>query len=229
MNYINILAAVKDATNAVENDAEIVPVDFVWDQISSLGWFPAVLAVSFGVVYLLYGWRIFKVLTVICFGLIGMFGGMAVGRTLDNEMWGGIIGLATLSLVSMPLMKWCICILGAVSGAVFTGGVWYAFGLPQIYLWAGAAVGGVAGGMISFIVFKAAVMLFTSMGGSAIMMSGLLALGHLYENTKQVQTTEIHDLVFECTWFLPVILLVPTVIGLYTQNKLMKKSSEWEI
>jgi len=229
MNYINILAAAKNVTNAVKDDVDIVPVDFVWEQISSLGWFPAVLAVSFGVVYLLYGWRIFKVLTVICFGLIGMFGGMAVGRTLDNEMWGGIIGLAALSLISMPLMKWCICILGAVSGAVFTGGLWYAFGLPQMYLWAGAAVGGVAGGMISFIVFKMAVMLFTSMGGSAIMMSGLLALGHLYEQAKAEPTTEIHDLVFECTWFLPVILLVPTVIGLLTQQKLMKKSSEWEI
>lgn len=229
MNYINILAEATNLTNAVEDDVEIVPVDFVWTQISSLGWFPAVLAVSFGVVYLLYGWRIFKVLTVICFALIGMFGGMAVGRNFDNEMWGGIIGLAALALVSMPLMKWCICILGAVSGAVFTGGVWYAFGLPQIYLWAGAAVGGVAGGMISFIVFKAAVMLFTSMGGSAIMMSGLLALGHFYENSKVEPTTEIYDLVFECTWFLPVILLVPTVIGLFTQNKLMKKSSEWEI
>ena len=229
MNFINILAVAKNAKNAVESDADIVPIDFVWEQISSLGWFPAVLAVSFGVVYLLYGWRIFKVLTVICFGLIGMFGGMAVGRTLDNEMWGGVIGLAVLSLISMPLMKWCICILGAVSGAVFTGGVWYAFGLPQLYMWAGAAVGGVAGGMISFIVFKAAVMLFTSMGGSAIMMSGLLALGHLYENTKQTPTSDIHDLVFECTWFLPVILLVPAVIGLFTQNKLMKKSSEWEI
>lgn len=226
MNFINILAAANDVTKVVEKDREVVPVDFVWEQINSLGWFPAVLAVSFGVVYLLYGWRIFKVLTVICFGLIGMFGGMAVGRTLDNEMWGGVIGLAALSLVSLPLMKWCICILGAVSGAVFTGGLWYAFGLPQIYLWAGAAVGGVAGGMISFIVFKAAVMLFTSMGGSAILMSGLLALGHLYEQAKVEPTSQIHDLVFNCTWFLPVILLTPTVIGLYTQNKLMKKSSE---
>ncbi|MCK5175462.1 MAG: hypothetical protein KAR47_18855, partial [Planctomycetes bacterium] len=154
---------------------------------------------------------------------------MAIGRNLDNEMWGGIIGLAALSLVSLPLMKWCICILGAVSGAVFTGGVWYAFGLPQMYLWAGAAVGGVAGGMISFIVFKAAVMLFTSMGGSAILMSGLLALGHLYEQTKVEPTTDIHDLVFESTWFLPVILLAPTIIGFCTQHKLIKKSSEWKI
>lgn len=229
MNYINILAVAKEATSAVKDDVDIVPVDFVWEQINSLGWFPAVLAVSFGVVYLLYGWRIFKVLTVICFGLIGMFGGMAIGRNLDSEMWGGIIGLITLSLVSMPLMKWCICILGAVAGAVFTGGIWYAFGMPQLYLWLAAAIGGVAGGMISFIVFRVAVMLFTSMGGSAIMMSGLLALGHLYEQTKQTPTTEIHDLVFGSTWFLPVILLVPTVIGLYTQHKLMKKSSEWEI
>lgn len=229
MNYINLLAKAQDVKNGVENDIDVIPVDKIWAQISELGWFPAVLAVSFGVVYLLYGWRIFKVLTVICFGLMGMFGGMAAGRSLGNEMWGGIIGLGVLVLVSLPLMKWCICILGTIAGAVFTGGIWYAFGLPQMYMWAGAAVGAVGGGMISFIIFKAAVTLFTSMGGSAIMMSGLLALGHLYESAKEVPTTQIHDLVFDSTWFLPVVLLGPTVFGLIMQNKLIKKSSEWEI
>ena len=232
MNYVNLLASAHAVNNGVENDVEVIPVDLIWKQISDLselGWFPSVLAVSFGVVYLLYGWRIFKVLTVICFGLMGIFGGMAAGRYLGNEMWGGVVGFIVMVLVSLPLMKWCICILGTIAGGVFTGGIWYAFDQPQMYLWVGAAVGAVAGGLISFIIFRAAVTLFTSMGGSAIMMSGLLALGHCYESTREVKTTQIEDLVSNSAWFLPLVLLIPTVLGLIMQNKMIKKSAEWEI
>ena len=225
-------------TTAVQNDVQIVPVDFIWEQITSLTWFQAVLSVSFGSVYLLYGWRIFKILTVICFGLIGMFGGMWIGRGMGGnmEMWGGFIGLLVLASLSIPMIKWCICLLGLLAGGILTGGIWYACELPQLYMWAGALVGAVAGGMISFIVFKAAVMLFTSMGGSGIMMTGMLALLYIYDmkmNTPvpegEVYVSWVQTLVFESRWFLPVVLLTPTIIGLFTQNKFIKKSADWKI
>lgn len=233
MDMTFILAQADNMTTAVKNDADIVPVDFIWEQISTLTWFQAVLAVSFGVVYLIYGWRIFKVLTVISFGLIGMFVGMTIGKNVGNEMWGGIIGLAAMAILSIPLMKWCICLLGALAGGTLTGAIWYAFGLPQLYMWAGAAVGAVAGGMISFIVFKAAVMLFTSLGGSTIMMTGFLALLHLYELKTEPPVdgaiTFVQDHIYNNHWFLPLTLLAPTIFGLFIQHKFIKKSSEWEI
>lgn len=237
MNLFSILAEgdAPGLTTAVENDVDWVPVDFIWEQISSLSWFHAVLAISFGVVYLLYGWRIFKALTVISFGLIGMFVGMELGKSMGSQMWGGVVGLTVLASLSMPLMKYCICILGALAGGILTGAIWHACELPQLYIWAGGAVGAVAGGMISFIVFKVAVMLFTSLGGSTIMMSGILALLHLYQfnnltpEAKEIGDTFIKDMVFNVQWFLPVALLAPTLIGLILQNKFIKKSSEWEI
>lgn len=243
MNILNILAAADAAdtgtpnmTTAVANDVDWVPVDFIWEQITTLSWFHAVLAISFGVVYLIYGWRIFKALTVICFGLIGMFVGMSLGRGFGSEMWGGFFGLLVLAILSVPLMKYCICMLGAIAGGILTGGIWYACELPQLYMWAGAAVGAVAGGMISFIVFKIAVMLFTSLGGSAIMMSGLIALMNIYqfnhlspEAKAEGVETMVKSLVFNHQWFLPVVMLTPTIIGFILQNKLIKKSSEWEI
>ncbi|MBW8014816.1 MAG: hypothetical protein FVQ82_01395 [Planctomycetes bacterium] len=238
MNLFNILAEAETPglTTAVENDVDWVPVDFIWDQINTLSWFHAVLAISFGVVYLLYGWRIFKSLTVICFGLIGMFAGMSLGRGMGSEMWGGVFGLAILAILSVPLMKYCICMLGAIAGGILTGAIWYACELPQLYMWAGAATGAVAGGMISFIVFKIAVMLFTSLGGSTIMMSGILALLNLYqlssltpEAIEAGEQTLIKNLIFNDQWFLPVALLTPTLIGLILQHKFIRKSSEWEI
>lgn len=215
-------------TIEIEN-VNVVPMDFIWTQITSLTWLQAVLAISFGVVYLMYGWRIFRVLVVICFALIGMFLGINAGKFMGSEIWGGILGLILLAAISMPLMKWCVCLLGAVAGGILTAGVWYAFELPQMYIWAGATVGIVAGGMISFIVLKASVMLFTSLGGSAITVIGMLALLHLYEGMQEPATTHVHDLVMGQNWFFPLVLTIPTIIGIIIQNKFVKHSHKWEI
>ena len=137
MNYLSILAEATETASGFREDVEIVPVDFIWEQITALTWLQAVIAISFGVVYLLYGWRIFRILVVISFGLFGMFLGIFVGRQLGNEVWGGLVGLGLLAFVSVPLMKWAVCILGAIAGGILTGGLWYAFELPEMYIWAG--------------------------------------------------------------------------------------------
>jgi hypothetical protein len=238
MDYICVLAAAAKGSKSIRvEDIDIVPIGFIWEQIVSLSWLQAVIAISFGIVWLLYGWRIFKILVVISFALLGLYLGISLGQQFANpeeanhtEVWTGMVGLVLLAFVSIPLMRWCVCILGAVAGGTLTASLWYAFGWPQLYLWAGGAIGVVAGGMISFIIFKAAVMLFSSLGGSAITLVGALALMHLYE-TKMVEpaTTQIHDLIFEHQWFLPVALLFPTVVGIITQNKLIKHSDKWEL
>jgi hypothetical protein len=226
---MNPLLVLAEASPQVIHDVEVIPIDLIWNQIASLSWFHAIIAISFGIVYLLYGWRIFKVLAVICFGMIGLFGGMYLGERVDNTLWGGIIGLIALAIVSIPMMKWSICILGALAGGTLTGAIWYAFELPQLYMWAGAAVGLVAGGMISFIVFKVAVMLFTSLGGSITMMAGALALLHQFQSISGPRTTPIYDYVHTLSWFLPAVLILPTIVGVYTQNKLIKSADKWEL
>jgi len=167
---------------------------------------------------------------VISFALIGLFLGIHLGGKVGNQLWGGVIGLILLAAVSIPLMKWCVCILGAVAGGVLTGGLWYAFDFAQTYMWAGIVIGIVAGGMISFIVFKAAVMLFTSLGGSAITAVAVLALMWIYEkDVLNPPTDNIHDLVFNQNWFLPTVLIVPTIIGVIMQNNFVKHSHKWEL
>lgn len=212
----------------------VMPVDMIWEQITSLSWLQALIAVSFGAVYLFYGWRIFKVITVVCFGMLGLFVGMRIGETMTTTspnavLWGGIIGLAGLAILSIPLMKWAVSILGAVAGGVVTSGIWYACGLPQEFIWAGAVIGIVAGGMISFIVFKISVMLFTSLGGAALIIVGVLALLYRYELHQKDKADFVQSLVFTHDWFLPVILIFATFIGMLIQNKLVKGTSDWKL
>jgi len=212
---------------------QIMPIDMLWEQIAKLSWLEALIAVSFGAVYLIYGWRIFKVLAVVSFGMVGLFAGMKLGEKIgpgsDSILWGGIIGLILMAVLSVPLMHWAVSALGAVAGGIITSCIWYAIGLPQEYIWAGAIIGIVAGGMISFIVFRISVMLFTSLGGAILIITGLLALANIYEHSQTESNNFIYSLVNEYSWFMPAVLIFTTFVGMVVQNKLVKGASDWKL
>lgn len=229
LNTIALLAAKIDTTPLESID--FVPIDFFWNQITSLTWLQAIIAISFGAIYLFYGWRIFRLISLIMFALIGLGAGMYIGRQIDQELWGAVAGLVILAIMSIPLMKYSIAILGAVAGAVIGGAIWYAIpNLPENLIWAGMLTGAVAGFLLSFIIFKLIVMLFTSLAGTVICAIGVLALMHLYE-TKILNPpgNEIEVLVLHRKWFLPAVIIIPTLIGMFIQNRFIKKSDKWEI
>ncbi|MHC4619133.1 MAG: hypothetical protein ACYTEQ_15420 [Planctomycetota bacterium] len=226
-DYFTILAQTTEASETAAEEA-VVPIDSMWEYVTSLNYLEAVTFISFGTVCLLYGWRVFKILVVICFGLLGLGLGIKLGDKIqgqNSQVWGGLIGLGVMAGVSVPLMRWAVSILGAIAGGMLTSGAWYAFGLTERYIWAGALIGIIAGGMISFIVFKIAVMLFSSLGGSLLIVTGMLAVLHLYPQT----TEQIEELVFTSKWFLPVALVAPTAVGVIVQNKFIKGSKHWEV
>ena len=227
MNPLFILAEAAETTTT--SDSEIVPIDLIWEQITSIGLLESLMFLSFGVVCLLYGWRVFKILVVISFALAGLVGGAAIaksaGLNADYQILAAVGAAGLVGFISIPLMRYAVSILGAVAGGILTAGIWYALHLPELYIWAGALIGIIAGGMISFIIFKISVMLFSCLGGSALMITGLLALLYQYEPT----TENVKSLVMTEKWFLPIILLIPTIVGVYLQNKYIKGESEWEI
>jgi hypothetical protein len=175
---MTILAQTAEAAGETAGHA-VVPLGSFWGYITSLNFLEAVTFISFGVVCLFYGWRVFKVLVVISFGLLGLGLGIVLGDKIqgtESQMWGGLIGLGLFAALSVPLMRWAVCVLGAVAGGLITSGVWFAAGLSDRYIWAGALMGMIAGGMVAFVQLKVAVMLFSCLGGSMLMVSGLLAL-----------------------------------------------------
>jgi len=226
MDCFTILAQAADSASSAEGG--VVPIDAFWKHITSLGRVEAFMFVSFGVVWLFYGWRVFKVLVVISFALLGLVLGMAITsrvQGINNEFVGGVVGMLALAILSVPLMRWAVGLLGAFAGAIFTAGIWYAVGLDEKYILAGALIGMVGGGMISFIVFRIAVILFTSTGGGALVLTGGLALLYRYGSMQM----QIENLVLHERWVLPVALMVPLLVGLIAQHKFVKGSKEWEL
>ena len=229
MDCAVILAQAVGATNGTAESAEqaIVPIDLIWQQITSLEKLEAFTFMAFGAVCLFYGWRIFRILVAISFALIGLFVGIYTNNLLigGNEIWLGIICMILFAAFSIPMMRWGVCLLGAAAGGVITGGAWFALNLPQQYIWAGALIGVVAGGMISFIVFKAAVMLFTSLTGSALITIGFLAIVYRYLGVAE----RVEELVLANTWFFPAVLAVPTMVGLVLQNRFIKGAKNFRL
>lgn len=226
MDYFTILA--QTAAQTTEQTQTVVPIDVFWEQITSLTRLEALTFISFGVVCLFYGWRVFKVLVVINFALLGMMLGMTITEKivgLNNQFAGGIAGMIILAVLSVPLMRWAVCLLGAAAGGILTSGIWYACGLTERYIWAGGLIGIIAGGMISFIIFKAAVILFSSLWGSLLIVVGSLALLYLYPRTAG----KIEDLVFSLKWFLPTLITLPTAIGFVLQHKFLKTSKDYNL
>jgi hypothetical protein len=77
--------------------------------------------------------------------------------------------------------------------------------------------------MISFIIFKVAVILFTSLGGSVLLSVGILAVLYGY----MVNRGRLETLVFDYPWFLPAMVLGPMVLGIYLQYRLSKGAPDW--
>ena len=235
MDLTSLLATVTEQASATSPLFDVSEAKLsLYELISDLHWLYAMLLLSVGVVYLLYGWRIFRALVVISFGFIGMFLGMLSADKLSSNdhalMWGGIIGMVLFASIAVPLMKWCVSVLGAVAGGILTSGIWIALDLSDTYLPAGFIVGFIAGGLISFIMLKVSVMLFTSLGGSLITVTGLLALLYQYDvKVSDPLTFYTYNLILTHPWFLPLAIIIPTIAGMLVQNKLIKHSPQWEI
>ena len=228
MDCVTILAQAVETASAQAAEEAVVPMETFWSYITSLNLVEAITFISFGVVCLFYGWRVFKILVVISFALLGLFLGFLITDKivgLNSQLWGGLIGMVLLAVLSVPLMKWAVCLLGAVAGGILSSGIWYACGLTERYILAGALIGMVAGGMISFIIFKVAVILFSSLGGSCLIVVGFLALLYIYPQTSE----RVEEIIFTKKWFLPTVLMAPTLIGVILQNKFVKDSKDWDM
>ena len=236
MNFLTILAQTgnvhDNATTEYGTKYVLRVLDYVWQQATIRTWLQAVLAISFGVIILMYGWRIYKTLTVIGFGILGLYVGLWIGSkfNLNKELICSILGAIILMVLALPLMRWAICVLGAVAGGIITAGAWHAFNQPQEFVWAGAIVGIVAGGMLSFIVFKMAVMLFTSFSGAALVLMGAFALVYHYETfVLDPPTARLNDLYYNQHWFLPVLIASLTVFGIILQLRFLKGTGDYTV
>jgi hypothetical protein len=222
----NILSVLVSAAGQKASQQSVVPMDQLWKHISSLDLVEALTFISFGTVCLFYGWRVFKILVTICFGLLGICLAAWADQQLirGSGVWLEMFCAVLFAVLSFPFMRWGVTLLGAISGAILISGIWIAAGLQENMIWIGALMGFLGGGMASFYIFRIAVILFTGLGGSVLLAMGCLAI--LY-NEHVVENKQLENFVLTHPWFLPVFLLAPLGVGIYLQHRSSRGAPEF--
>jgi len=183
-----------------------------WCQDMSIG--TGILLVLMGLVYLMYGFSQYKWLIAVNAAMIGMYIGTAIGTRYNHTLAGGAIGCVVAAAATLPLLKWVVAVVGGVCGAVFGAAVWKTVGLQGDLAWAGALTGLVGFGMLSFILFRGSIIMYTSLQGAMMLILGILGLAFKHPDTmpKVTQTMSAQP------YLLPVLVFVPAILGLIYQQ-----------
>lgn len=227
----NILSqsSTETSTDAVSSGLPfpIVPVEFIWNKLTLISWPQSLAAITIASIFLLYGWRLFRLLVTMNFIYLGVILGRKTGAELGSAMWGGILGSISLGMLPYPFMKYCAAFLsglaGAVIGAMIQRGITNSI---EINLAGSAAIAGlVAGVFLAFTSFKNTVMLFTSLQGAIALLAGSISL--LINETPL--SAQVKQYVFDMPMILPALICVITLFGIYIQNKFLAVAGSWKM
>ncbi|MCC6423968.1 MAG: hypothetical protein IT447_10855 [Phycisphaerales bacterium] len=183
-----------------------------WCQTMSPGM--AALLVLAGVIYLLFGYYMFKVLITVNAGIMGGYLGAVIGTKFDAALASAILGAFICAAICWPLMKWAVAVMGGVVGAAIGASIWRSAGLDPAFAWAGAMTGLVGFGMLSFILFRGSIMMYTSLQGAVMLVFGILGLIYKYHQVAPQITNglTVNALV------MPMTILIPAIIGVIFQQ-----------
>jgi hypothetical protein len=174
----------------------------------------AALLIMIGVIYLLFGQNLVRVLVMINMAVLGMIIGAIVGEKAGDELPGAITGAAIGAALTFPFLKYCVALIGGLFGLVVGAGLWRASPLQPDLFWAGGLFGCLFFGLLSFVIFKVCVMTYTSLQGAAMIVLGGLVLVLKYPS----MATSLTDALNHHRFILPLTVFIPTLLGLIYQH-----------
>jgi hypothetical protein len=200
--------------------------------LSTMDPLQAVLLLGLGLVYMIGGYRLYKVLVTANAAFLGFALGDTLGRLADNPhnlpLVSGVAGALLLGVLSWPLMKIAVSVMGAVVGGVAGMLAWQylctAAGHPQLvdYSWTGGLLGMVGLGMLTFLTMPVTITLVTSLQGASMAVTGVLSVLLRYERFRP----DVEDAVSNNMHILPLLVAVPAVIAVVIQNSTAVKKSK---
>ncbi len=190
--------------------------------LSSLHVVWASVLLVIGLLCILNGYRWHKPVIVVC----ALFGGLALGRMLSQYLGESQIVIAALGLlcavIATPLMRYAVAIFGGLTGALIGANVWTAFSSSPDAHVAGAAMGFIAFGLTSFLLFRQVIVMFTSIGGAAMaVLGGISLLLHVPAWETAVRNSlEVNELL------VPLLVLVAALSGYVLQQTTLSGESK---
>jgi len=189
----------------------------------------AAALLALGGIFLALGWKQYKALITLDAMALGAALGVYLATQYTHranmDLYLGTAGAVLFAAIAWPLMKWAVCVLGALVGGVVGYAAWCyaarAFANPNLgqQAWAGGVLGLVVVGLLSLVIFRTVVILIMALEGSVLLVSGAfgLLLNHqgVHEPLKARLTENIY--------LLPLALLLPALIGfIFQQSKFLQ-------
>jgi hypothetical protein len=176
----------------------------------------ACILVLLGIVYLMFGYCIFKVLVTLNAMAAGAYLGALLGKSTNAVAAGAFIGAIIAAAITFPLMKYAIMVMGGIFGAALGASLWRQGNLQPDLAWAGALSGLIFLGMLSLIVYRGSVILYTSLQGSVMLVFGILSLLYKYQSMAPDVTAMFSKRAF----ILPMAVFIPALVGLLYQQSM---------
>ena len=183
-----------------------------WAQ--SMGALTAALLVLAGMTYLLFGVYAYRALVTINAAVVGAYIGALIGHKAGNATAGAMVGGFAACALAWPMMKYAIAIMGGAFGALLGASIWRAANLDPQYAWAGGGMGLIFFGMLSFLLFRGSIMMFTSLQGSVMLIFGLLGLIYKYQEFAP----RVNENLSLRPFLLPLFIFIPATLGLIWQQ-----------
>ena len=151
--------------------------DKLLDSLSKMPLVVASVVFVVGVLCTLNGYKWHKWVVIALAFLLGL----GIGHILSQQMGKSIIVAVALGVlfatVATPMLRWTVAIFGGLTGAFLGANAWTLTNAsPHDAQWAGACMGFIALALLSFVVFRLVVVLFTSIGGAAMIVLGGITL-----------------------------------------------------
>lgn len=176
----------------------------------------AALLILMGLIYLMYGFKLFKGLVMLNAAAVGAAIGGSIGQKTETGFALMILCGFVAAALAWPLMKWAVAVMGGLFGALLGAAIWQTCGLDPTFAWSGALTGMVLFGLLSFIIFRGSVTMYMSLQGAAMLIFGILGMVYKYD---QIAPKVTHTMSLK-PFLLPMAIIIPAIIGmLFQQNR----------
>ena len=187
----------------------------VLDHLANAEVFFPIAILIIGALLILFGFKAHKWIVVFNCIALGFWLGGLLGEKAQVATVAAVIGALLFAAISWPLMKYAVAICGGLVGAVIGMVLWAYFEQPMDMAWAGGLVGLVLLGMLSFVLFKTSVILFTCVQGAAMLVLGTSALLIRYTPWK----ADINSNLVGKPILMPILVFSVAVLGLLWQHQ----------
>jgi MFS family permease len=196
--------------------------DELLDILGTMPLIAASMILIVGVLCVLNGYRwhkwVIMVLAFLC--------GLGLGQVLSAQIGKSAVIAVALGLlfaiIATPMLKVAVAIFGGLTGAFIGANTWTAIQVgPEGMQWAGALMGFILLALLSLVLFRLVIVLFTSIGGAAMVVFGAITL------LMHVPAWEpaVRDSLAGNQLLLPLLLALAAVSGFVIQESRVREEN----